>query len=122
MSITDRDRAEAGLGIPGPATNSVADALTALAGGAQAGTALNAYVNRFTTVATIADSAQLPAALPGRSVVVVNAAAANSMNVFPKTGEYIDAGAVNAAVAVAAAKTRVFFCAVIGTWNSVLGA
>jgi hypothetical protein len=102
---------------------SATDALTALAGGAQAGTSLSDYaVNRFTTVATGGDSAQLPFAKAGRMRVVINAAAANSMNVFPQTGEIIDAAAANAARAVAANKTCVFFCAVDGTWNSLLTA
>lgn len=102
---------------------SVVNGLTALAGGAQAGTSLaNFQVNRFTTVASGNDSAQLPPAKQGMERVVINAAAANSMNVFPATGEFIDAGAANAAVAVAANKTRIFFCAVDGTWNSVLTA
>jgi hypothetical protein len=102
---------------------SAVDALTALAGGAQAGTSLGGYsVNRFTTVATGGDSAQLPFAKAGRMRVVINAAAANSMNVFPQTGEVIDAGAANAARAVAANKTCLFFCAVDGTWNSLLTA
>lgn len=102
---------------------SAIDALTALAGGAQAGTSLAPYaVSRFTTVASAGDSAQLPAAKAGRERVVINAAAANSMNVFPQTGEIIDAGAANAARAVAANKTCLFFCAVDGTWNSLLTA
>ena len=95
--------------------------LTALAGGAQAGTALQYAINRFTTVATGGDSAQLPPATVGREVIVINAGA-SSMNVFPQTGEAIDAGAANAARAVANAKTCIFFCAVAGTWNSLLGA
>lgn len=130
-SITDRDRADVALGTPefNPVpTNAVPlslvprDALTALAGGAQAGTACSSRINRFTTVTTAADSGQLPAALPGRECIVINDAALNSMNVFPQTGESIDAGAANAAVAVAAAKRRYFVCAVAGKWHSILGA
>lgn len=41
------------------------NALTALVGGAQAGTALTADINRVTTVASAADSVQLPAAVAG---------------------------------------------------------
>lgn len=101
---------------------SATDGLTALAGGAQAGVALAYQINRFTTVATGGDSAQLPAAKPGRWRVVVNAAAANSMNVFPASGESINAIAADSAFAVAANKTALFFCAVAGVWNSVLTA
>ena len=96
--------------------------LTALAGGAQAGTALTADINRVTTVTTAADSVQLPAATPGLRVTVINAAAANAMAVFPQTGEIINALSANASISVAANKTIIFSCAVAGTWNSLLTA
>jgi hypothetical protein len=98
------------------------DGLTALVGGAQAGTALTVGINRFTTVASAADSAQLPASVAGTVVTVINAAAANSMNVFPQTGDIINALAANAAFAVAANKTATFYCAVAGRWNAQLSA
>lgn len=101
---------------------SAADALTALVGGAQAGTALAYSINRFTTVASGADSAQLPAAKAGDEVIVINAAAANAMAVFPQTGEIINALAANASFSVAANKTAIFLCAVDGTWNALLTA
>lgn len=107
----------------GRISKSVANALTAKAGGAQVGaTACPADVNRFTVVATAADSAILPAALPGVELTVINAAAANSMNVFPAVGEAINALAANTAFAVAANKHCVFTCAVAGVWNSNLTA
>lgn len=100
-----------------------ASGITARAGGGQANaTALTKTVNRVTTVATAADSVKLPTAVPGMMVVVVNAAGANSMNVFPQTGGIINALAANAAFAVAANKTVVFYCALAGTWNSNLTA
>lgn len=102
---------------------SATNGLTALAGGAQAGTSLaNFAINRFTTVASSADSAQLPAAVAGRMRVVINAAAANAMAVFPQSGEAINAIAADSAFSVAANKTAIFFCAIAGTWNSVLTA
>lgn len=103
-------------------TFSSANGLTALAGGAQAGTAVTAAINRVTTVVTAADSVQLPAALAGRRLVVINAAAANAMAVFPQTGEIINALAANASISLAANKTIEFYCAVAGTWNSLLTA
>lgn len=87
-------------------------ALTALAGGAQAGTALNLGYNRFTVVVTAGDSAQLPAVSGGAVIIVTNADAADSMNVFPQTGGIINAGAANAAFAVAAGKTAIFIQAI----------
>jgi hypothetical protein len=101
---------------------SAVDGLTALAGGAQAGTPLQYAINRFTTVASAADSCQLPPATVGREVIVINAAAANALAVFPQTGEVINALAANAAFSLAANKVATFFCAVAGTWNSNLTA
>lgn len=103
--------------------SSAANGLVAHAGGGQgSATKLTAAVNRVVTVATAADSVLLPAAKKGARVVAINAAAANAMNVFPTTGDAIDAGAANAAKSVAAGKACTFYCAVDGTWNSLLGA
>lgn len=101
------------------------DGLVALAGGAQAGaTQLREGVNRVVTVATAADSAVLPITQgeAGLMVVVENAAAANSMNVFPAPGEKINALAANAAFAVAANKCCLFICTGYGQWHSILTA
>lgn len=103
-------------------TQSAINGLTALAGGAQAGTALTRQINRVTTVTSAADSVQLPAATAGRVVTVINAAAANAMAVFPQTGEIINALAANASISVAANKVITFYCALAGTWNSLLTA
>lgn len=98
------------------------EGLTALAGGAQAGTALSLGLNRVTVVATAGDSVQLPLVTGGVMVVVVNADSADSLNVFPQTGQTINAGAANAAFAVAAGKTAIFFQALDGSWWAVLTA
>ena len=96
--------------------------LTALAGGGQTGaTQITRTISRFTTVATGGDSSMLPPAAAGLSYTVLNSGAA-SMNVFPTVGDYINAGAVNAAFAVANAKSATFFCAVNGYWNAILSA
>jgi hypothetical protein len=96
--------------------------LTALAGGAQAGTALNLGFNRFTTVATGGDSAQLPVVGGAVMIVVVNATA-NSMNIFPPTGGTINALSANSAFALAAGKSVIFYQAVDGgTWYANLSA
>lgn len=104
-------------------TNSNVNALTAHAGGGQ-GSALQLTkaINRVTTVATAADSVKLPAAVPGQSVTVINAAAANAMNCFPSTGNIINALSANAALSIAANKTVIFTCAVSGTWNTIVTA
>lgn len=101
--------------------NALNTAQTALAGGAQAGTALTMGLNRFTTVATGGDSAQLPALTGGVTVVVVNAGA-NSMNVFPQTGGTINALSANASFAVASGKTVIFIQTVDNAWYALLSA
>ena len=108
--------------------------LTALAGGAQAGTALDAGYNVVTTVASGNDSVQLPecrsqaeglgglGSTDGLLVIVTNAAAANSMNVYPQTDDAINALGANAAYAMAANKTAAFVCnGTTETWYSILG-
>lgn len=100
------------------ATNSI----TARAGGGQASaTALTARFNRITTAATAGDSVKLPAAKAGASVFVFNKAA-NSVDVFPSTGDKVNALSANAAYALAATKGAMFVCMVDGTWDTILTA
>ena len=102
---------------------SAANALTAHAGGGQGSAlALTKQFNRVTTVTTGGDSVVLPAAVAGRSVTVINAAAANAMDCFPASGEIINALPANTALSIVANTTVIFFCAVAGTWNSVVTA
>lgn len=101
----------------------VYDGLVAKAGGGQSGaTPLNEGINRVATVATIADSVQLPPAgnVVGGDLVVINGAA-NSMNVFPATGETINALAANAAFAIAGGG-RAIFVSMGNRWFAVLSA
>lgn len=109
---------------------SVSNGITAFAGGGQASaTLLNSAFNRVTVVATIADSVKLPfcggqtspngAVLgPGTQVWVMNTSA-NSLNVFPNTGDAINALAANTAIAVETVTGKIFTCAVAGTWQSL---
>lgn len=100
-----------------------ANALTAHAGGGQgSATALTKQINRVTTVASSGDSVVLPASSAGLFVIVINAAAANPMDCFPASGDAINALAANTAFSIAENKTAIFYCAVNGTWNSVLTA
>lgn len=103
----------------GPAT----DSITAHAGGGQTNaTKLTSVLNRVTTVASAADSVELPASIAGLEITIINAAASNSMNVFPATGEAINALSANSAFAVAAGKTATFYCVTAGQWHSILSA
>lgn len=139
VNITGVDNVDvnrvAGIGFPRYSTT---DTITAAAGGGQANAVLlNSAVNRVTVVATAADSVRLPlcqtgpqnavggnpgqpAMTIGQMMFVINADAADSMNVFPSTGGSINALAANAAYAVAANRTVGFIC--IGNiWYSLLG-
>jgi hypothetical protein len=98
---------------------SAADSLTAHADGGQStGTPIAAVISRFTVVATAGDSVLLPPALPGIVLYIVNAAAA-SMDVFPLTGESINALAPDAAFAVGANTLGLFICAATGHWQAL---
>jgi hypothetical protein len=98
-------------------TSSAVNALTAFAGGGQgSATPLTAMLNRVTTVATLGDSVKLPASAVGLVLVVSNAGA-NAMDVFPATGDAINALAANTAIRINAGTTVTFYCSVAGTWH-----
>lgn len=100
-----------------------ANALTAHSGGGQGSAlALTKAINRVTTVAAGGDSVVLPASVAGNMVTVINAAASNAMNCFPASGDAINALAVNTALSIVANTSVMFFCAVAGTWNSIVTA
>ena len=104
-------------------TVSSTNAITAFATGGQANAVLlTTVINRVTTVGTAGDSVKMPAAVAGLLMTVTNAAAANSMNLFPNTGDQINALGANAAFAIAAGKTAQLSCAVAGQWHAVLSA
>lgn len=104
-------------------TQSSSDNMTAHAGGTQAlGTPIFTTIARFTVVASGGDSALLPPSAAGMEITVINNTAATSMNVFPATGEAINALGANAAFAVAGAKTVTFYCATAGQWHTILSA
>jgi hypothetical protein len=98
-------------------------AITATAGGGQAnGLLLTRSFSRVSTVATAADSVKLPPAKAGAQMIVFNKAAANSLNVFPSTGDIINALSANSAYALAVTKGAMFVCTVDGTWDTILTA
>ncbi len=93
---------------------------TALAGGAQAGTALSAEYMNFTTVATALDSAQLPVAALGKRRTVRNSST-KPMAVFGQTGATIDDGAANAALVIPPNTTVTFEGISTTAWKSSVG-
>lgn len=99
--------------------SSASSAITARAGGGQANaTALTAAFNRVTTVASAGDSVKLPSAEAGAMIVVRNGTA-TSMDVFPQTGQAINALSANTALAIAANTTAIFVSTVAGKWDSL---
>jgi hypothetical protein len=87
-------------------------------GGQTNATNLTNHFNRVTTVATIADSVKLPPAVFGTLPVYVVNATANSMNVFPQTGDAINLLSANTAFAQAAGIARMYICFVTGNWTA----
>jgi hypothetical protein len=107
---------------------SVQDGLTALAGGGQTGaTSVAQYqISRFTTVATTADSCVLGFSMAGHWRCIINAGA-NAMNVYPRSGDQINALGANNPFSIPAGKTCLLFCPLGGSpaggiWNTLLSA
>ena len=98
-----------------------ADALTASATQTQGGgTVIAAMQNRFTTVATAGNAATLPTAVAGMSITVVNAAAANYMQVFPAVSGFINGQAVNTSFIVPPNTTVEFVSTVANYWHTIV--
>lgn len=101
--------------------------IVALAGGGRPNSpVLNAANVELATVATGADSVQLPPAIVGLTITVTNSGAA-SAQIFGNGSDTIQSGATtNAAgsvgVALAAASTAMFRCTKTGVWKRFLGA
>ena len=114
---------------------SSATGLTARAGGGQANALpLQATYNEIDTVATGNDSVMLPVAIPGLSIYINNAAAANSLQVFgqvqnPQNGNAGDTiaphnsstqAATGTGVAQAAGAAALYVCTTLGQWKQLL--
>lgn len=86
--------------------NVINGGITAFAGGGQASATQLVYgLNRVTVVASNGDSVKLPAAVAGGLVMVTNADAAQSINLYPASGDAINNLAADAALSVGAGKT-----------------
>lgn len=95
------------------------DAVTASTASDNTGLNLNYRNTRVTTVATAGDSVVLPVGVPGMSMLIKNAAAANSMDVFPSSGGTINALSADTALAMAVAKSAVFYCVSPNAWMTI---
>lgn len=100
-------------------TKAAQDGVTATPAGTQANSVKLTSINRFTTVASAGDSATLPPSAPGMTVVNINDAATNAMNVFPSLGDKINALATNAAFSqTVASGPTIFYCTAAGQWRT----
>lgn len=109
------------------ALDNIETGITAHAGGTQAAAyALTKVVSVVANVGTAADSVKLPAPTKvGQIAIVVNNAAANSMQVFGSGTDTINGVATATGVAQAAGKHAIYVASTIGTaaaWYRVLGA
>jgi hypothetical protein len=95
--------------------------LTADVGSAQGNGVITSTHNIYSTVATTGDAATLPSTFGIGTVIYVKNDGANSMDVFPASGD--DAGAgTDTAVAVAAGDFAVFMGTVADTtWTKIMG-
>tara|TARA_Y100000310_G_scaffold113816_1_gene112272 strand:+ start:1570 stop:3057 length:1488 start_codon:yes stop_codon:yes gene_type:complete len=76
----------------------VTDSITAGTTQTQAGaTALTTEINRVTVSAVNGDGVKLPSAEAGYEVLVINDDSAQTIQIWPNTGDKIDSGAANAA-------------------------
>lgn len=97
--------------------------LTARAGGGQASaTVLTDSISHVVTVATAADSVKLPPAVVGTFRIVINAHAANAIQVFGDGTDTINDVAAATGVSQAALKTAMYICPVAGKWFRILSA
>ena len=95
-----------------------ATGITAFAGGGQASaTPLTAKYNNITVSGTNGDSVKLPIGLIGKEILVQNSDAAQSINVYPVSGEYIN-GVLNNPSSILATESKRYVCVYTGYWKA----
>jgi hypothetical protein len=100
--------------------NSVVDSITAGSTQTQAGaTALTGMINRVTVSGTNGDGVKLPAAVAGLTCLIDNADAAQTINVWPATGNKIEGGSDNAVdpTSIQFGTSRTYFCVDGDNWR-----
>lgn len=73
-------------------------------------------------VAATTTGVKLKAAKKGKRQVVYNADSADTLDVFPASGDAIDGQSADAKVTIPAGKCRIFWCLDATNWYSMLGA
>ena len=108
-----------GLTITGAIIKSVGNTITAGSTQTQAGaTALTKDINRITVSGTDGDGVKLPAAVAGAKVEIINDDSAETIKIWPATGDAIDGGSANAVDAntLAAGSDRTYFSVDATNW------
>ena len=97
---------------------SVTAGITASTTQTQGEGALISGVNEVSTVANANDTVTLPTAVAGRQCIVINNGA-NTLQIFPATGNYINTGAINIPVTAAAGDNIIFVAYNSTKWEAV---
>ena len=100
--------------------NSVVDSITAGSTQTQAGaTALTGMINRVTVSGTNGDGVELPAAVAGLTCLIDNADSAQTIDVWPASGNKIEGASDNAVdpTSIAAGTSRTYFCVDGDNWR-----
>jgi len=111
-----------GVTAGGNFTKSVTDSITAGATQTQAGaTALTKDINRVTVVGADNDGVKLPTASAGLEILIINADAAQDIQIWPNTGDAIDGGSANAVdgTALGEGATRRYIAMDVTNWYTV---
>ena len=102
-------------------TFDVSVGVTAATGSSQGDGAITTTFVEIATCANGGDAVTLPAAAAGKIVIIANNGA-NSADVFPASGDKIDGGSANAALALAAGANRIHICQDGTDWDTIQGA
>ena len=101
-------------------TFDVSVGVTAHTGSSQGDGAITASFVEISVCANAGDAVTLPGAAAGKWVCIANNGA-NSADVFPASGDKIDGGSANAAVALPAGQNRIYICQDATDWDTVGG-
>ena len=101
-------------------TFDVSVGVTAHTGSSQGDGAISSTFVEIAVCGNAGDAVTLPSAAAGKLVFIANNGA-NSADVFPASGDKIDGGSVNAALALAAGSNRIYICQDGTDWDTIGG-
>jgi len=107
-----------GASVTGYIYRSVSDGITASTTQTQGQQPLTTEINVVTVVANANDVVTLPAAVAGMKIVIINHGA-NTLQVFPASGDAIDGGATDASVTQATTVNDVYYAINGNNWERV---